>query len=148
MLMDDIRARTLTGEISVYPFHYSAQFPLATFVVGATLTANVNINNDADFIIRYSSVTAYSAPGVFVPGPDVTVSLFDTGSGRNWQDVPQHIANVLGTGQLPFIWPEPAKIAGGSVLQVTATNLGPAGMLMYITFSGLKCYYNKGFNRG
>lgn len=147
MLMDKLRAAANAGQIELFPFSYSAIFPLATFIVGATLPVNVNINNEADFVIRQSMLTAYSAPGVFVPAPDLTVSLFDTGSGRNWQDQPQHVSNVLGTGQLPFLWPEPVRLTGGSVLTVTMTNLGPAAMLAYVTFSGMKIYLKPGYQR-
>lgn len=147
MLLRKLQELADCDQVELFPFHYSAIFPIATFLVGATIAVNVNINNEADFVIRQSQVTAWSAAGVLVPAPDVTVSLFDTGSGRNWQDQPQHIANVLGTGQLPFLWPEAVKLAGGSVLTVSATNIGPAAMLMYVTFSGMKVYLRSGYNR-
>ena len=148
MLMDELRGLSLAGDIKVYPFHYSVEFPIALLLAGATIPLPVVINNDADFVIRQSQLTAYSAAGVFAPAPDLVVTLFDSGSGRNWQDQPQHVRNVLGSGELPFLWTEPAKLAGGSQLIVTLTNRDAIPFLVNITFSGLKVVYLAGYNRG
>lgn len=140
MLLDDIRMEERAGRVSLEPFKYSAQFPLATFVVNAIIPVNVQINADSDFIWRYTTWNAFSAAGVAVAVPDVTVTFFETGAGRNMQDQAVHLLSCAGTAQLPYVLPEPKRLQAASVLTVTATNLGPANMLMYLTFHGYKLF--------
>lgn len=147
MLLDDLRLQERAGRVLLDPFTYSAQFPLATFLVNATLAVNVQINSDSYFVWRYTAFAGFSAAGTPVAVPDVTVSFFETGAGRNLQDQALHLLTCTGTGQLPYVLPEPKKLEASSVLTVTATNLGPAAMLGYFTFSGFKVFDVKNYSR-
>jgi hypothetical protein len=147
MLLDDLLQASRAGKIELDPFTYSAQFPITTFIGGATVPINISINADSDFVIRYTNLAAWSAAGVPVVTPDYTLIFFDTGSGRNLQDQAIHVATVTGTGQLPFIWPEPKLIKGNSTLVVTLTNLTAIPALAYVTLSGFKVFYLANYNR-
>ncbi len=147
MLMDDVRAASMAGAIETFPFSYSANFPIAVLVVGAVLPVPIGIDNDSDFVVRQSMYSAWTAAGVLAPAPDLLVQFFDNASGRNWQNQPQHVMNVLGTGQLPFLWPEAALVKGGATLTVTISNIDAVAMLVRVTLSGVKIYSKSGYWR-
>jgi hypothetical protein len=148
MLLDDLLAASRSGKVEIDPFDYSAFFPIATFVGGATnIPINTPINADSDFVVRYVNIAAFSAVGVPVATPDYLVQFVDTGSGRNLQDNPQHVLNIMGTAQLPFIWPEPKLLKGNSVLQTLLTNRTIVAADVFITFCGFKVFYVQSFTR-
>lgn len=148
MLLDDLLAQSRGGRISMEPFTYSAVFPIALFVAGATVPININIQNDSDFIWRYTTLSAYTAANVPQVAPDYTVSFFDTGSGRNMQDQAIHVSCCTGTALLPYILPEPKRIAAASVLTVTLTNVvGGVAALVTVVLGGFKVFAVQTFNR-
>jgi len=147
MLLDDLLSKERAGLIQLQPFSYSAVFPLAVFVAGAVIPINININNDSDFVWRYTMLTAMSAAGVPVVVPDYSIQFFDTGSGRQFQDQPRHVLNCTGTAQLPYILPEPLRIAAASILVVTMTNIGGPAALAYVDLAGMKVFSLSGYVR-
>ena len=138
MLLDDLLAQSRAKRITLEPFSYSAIFPLAAFLGGVTLPININIQNDSDFIWRYTTLSAYTAANVPQVAPDYFISFFDTGSGRNLQDQAIHVSCCTGTAQLPYILPEPKKISAGSVLVVTLQNTGGVAALATVVLAGFK----------
>lgn len=140
MLLDEILTAERAGRIKLEPFNYSAQFPIAAFLAGATLAVNVAIQNDSDFVWRYTTLVSWSAAGVLVVAPDYTIAFNDTGAGRNMQDQAIHVNCITGNGQFPYILPEPRRLAAASVLIVTMTNVGGPAALAYVTLSGFKVY--------
>ncbi len=147
MLMDQILAESRAGRIQLDPFIYSIQFPVATFVVGATLSLNIPIQADSDFIIRYSTFAAYTGPGVLAPTPEYMLTLFDSGAGRTLQDQPLPILTMLGTAQLPYIWPEPRRLAASSNFNITLTNNDAAPADVWIAFGGFKIFTLQSYAR-
>lgn len=147
MLLDDLLQAARAGKVELDPFTYSAQFPIATFVGGATIPVNISINADSDFVLRYSNLASFSAAGTPVVTPDYTITLFDTGSGRNLQDQALHVSTVTGSGILPYIWPEPKLIKANSTLVVTLTNLTAVAALTYVSLIGFKVFYLSSYNR-
>ena len=147
MILDDIVAASRAKRVEVDYFAYSAQFPIAAFVGGAVVPINLPINNDSDFLIRYSAIASYSAVGVPVVNPDYLVTIFDTGSGRNLQDQALHVQTCMGSALLPYIFPEPKFVKAGSVLAVTLINRTPLAADVWITLSGFKVYYLANYNR-
>jgi len=141
MILDDIRQLCASGKFRLRTFTYDAVFPAATFVAGATITVNIQINNDADFLIRYTTLTAYTAAGVFAVNPDYLLSIVDLGSGLNLQDVGVHVQNCTGNGQWPYVWPEPYKVVAGSTVAVTLQNNAPTA-LCNVSFQGYKILPN------
>jgi hypothetical protein len=148
MLLDQILQQARAGEVDLQGFTYSAVFPIANFLAGATVTINVPINADSDFIWRYTIHSGWSAANTPVIAPDWTITFFDSGSGRNLQDQALHISCCSGTAQLPYVLPEPYRLASSSVLAVTMTNnaAGPA-CIAYVTFGGFKVYNLKSYSR-
>jgi hypothetical protein len=122
-------------QVSLIPFFYSTQFTGNAVAVGTTISQNINIQSDSDYVARYMTITVYSSPNivVFTGLAALTINLFDTGSGRTLFDNPQAIQNVVGGapgtaggsgGYAPFIFPEPWLVRAGGTIQVSLTNLG------------------------
>lgn len=141
MILDDIRQLCNSGKWRLRYSTYNAIFPIATFVAGATITVNVQINNDADFLIKWITLAAYTGAGIYSPNPDYLLAMTDLGSGLNLQDVAAHVNNVTGTGQWPYVLPEPYRIAAGSTLACSLQNNAPTANA-YLTFHGFKILPN------
>jgi len=141
MILDDIRQLTASKKYRLRAFTYSAQFPIATFLAGQTLTVNIQINNDADFLIRQTTFAAYTAGGVVANNPDYYLTIVDLGSGLNLQDIGVHVSNCTGDGMWPYIWPEPYRVPAGSTIACTLQNIAPTA-LANLSFQGYKILPN------
>jgi hypothetical protein len=138
--MQDLAIQYQSGAIKVFQFFYNAIFPITQLLANTAITIPIQIQADSDFVVRKSMVMAFSAPGVPIPNPDFLISMYDTGSGKNWQDVPFTVNNSMGTAQLPFLWPEPQRVSANSTINVTLTNNLAIAALAYVTLSGMKVY--------
>ena len=134
-LMETLYNMERNKQVSLIPFFYSTQFTGNAVAVGTTISQNINIQSDSDYVARYMTITVYSSPNivVFTGLAALTINLFDTGSGRTLFDNPQAIQNVVGGapgtaggsgGYAPFIFPEPWLVRAGGTIQVSLTNLG------------------------
>lgn len=143
MLLDDLYALQRARKAEMDPFTYSV--PALAVAALATVPANTSVQADSDFVIRYVNLTAFDAAGNFVPNPNITLSLFDSGSGRNFQDNPILAGNYAGGrsngGALPFIWPEPKLVSGSSVVVSTITNRSAIALVVDVAFVGSKVFY-------
>jgi hypothetical protein len=113
--------------------------PLATDVQRVTLDV------DADFLIitAVGDVRDNANPATLVANPGIMVSLAQSQSGRQLQNIPIQWNNLLGTAQFNAPWPAPKQLAGGTTISVTQTSLVPlAGMTLRsrITFWGYKVF--------
>ena len=120
-LLRDILSPALRAhQIWVDTFYYSANWDLGASAIN--VPAQIQIDADADFVIMYSILSAYSAPGTLIAKPDYKITFMDTGSGRNFQNLPVAVANVFGSAELPFSWPEPKMLTAASTLNLQLTN--------------------------
>ena len=119
----------------------------ANAIASGTVSAPVNtpILADASFLwtaTTYLANTANAAQtfGTFVY-PNVSVLIVDTGSGRQFMDLPVPIPELAGNGQYPYMLALPRLIAPNSVIQCTYTNFdAAAGYNIYMAFHGFKIY--------
>jgi hypothetical protein len=139
----DIAQGSRRIELDMYT--YSTVFN--TLGAAATVTQQIAITADSDFVLDALCLVSYSAAGVLIPNPDYTVALVDTGSGRALQDQNIHVNNITGTGQLPYWLPEPKLFKGSASIGVTLTNNTPVAAVVSIAFIGRKVFYLQGFNR-
>lgn len=128
-------------------FTYNAIFPIAAFVGAATITIQIPITSDSDFVLDCLNLVSYTAVGVLNPNPDYQIFLVDSGSGRNLMDVPVHVNNYSGTGQLPFYLPEPKLFKGAATIGVTLVNNTAVAAKVDVSFIGRKIFYIGQFNR-
>ena len=122
-------------------FNYSVEF--LALVHATTVTNNITIQADADFIIAKTMMDARTAAAsTNQPTPYGTVLLIDTGSGRQLMDIPCALTVYFGNAQNPYILPQAKRIAAASTLQVQVTNKESATDYdLRLTFSGFKQYF-------
>lgn len=151
-LLEDLYAKQRARELEMDHFIYTAVF--GAIAAGGTVPQNTSIQADSDFVIRYINITAHpTGPIVSTVVPELLISLFDSGSGRNLQDNPVHIANFCGGmpnvgGSLPGILPEPKLISGSAVLTTTLQNIGTVAFVRVdVSFVGEKVFYFRRFAR-
>jgi hypothetical protein len=111
------------ASIVKYPFSYTAVFNTAAGnnlpQAGAAVTVNVQIDAGSPFLIVSQSYwsnsdnTASTRSGNVVP--NIVVLLTDTGSNRQLMDVPQPVDAIFGSGQFPFMLPEPKLMQARAV---------------------------------
>jgi hypothetical protein len=145
MILDDIGRAQRLKKVEADHFIYTATWN--TLGANAVTPVNVPIQNDSDFIIRWLALCAYTAAGTALANPDYLVTIFDTGSGRQFQDQMVHVSNTFGTAQWPFVLPEPKLVKGGSVIQVTLTNNTAVAARVDVALIGFKLFYLAGFTR-
>ena len=147
MLKDDIQAQSRNGQIKVESYMYTAVYN--TLAAGPAVQTNININisNDSDFVILASTLVSYTAGGVLLVAPDYSLLLLDTSSGRLLMDQPTHVGNITGTGQWPFVYPEPYLLKGGGTLSCLMINNTAVAALVNLTFIGYKVFYGQKYSR-
>lgn len=148
-LMEDLYARQRARQVEILPFFYSTSFQNNAVAAGVTVTQTIGIQSDSHFVDRYLQLTAYTTGLVVATAtPPLLIQLFDTASGRTVFDNPQPIQNVcggaasgVGTGNMPFILPEPWLIRAGGQVQVTIVSLAAGNFVRVdVTLAGFKVY--------
>ena len=105
----------------------------------------INIEADSDFILQKFAWQADVAAAAYTdstrPWPNVTIQLVDSGSGRQLMQNPIPVTSFMGTGELPFILPNPRKFLRNSTIQVAFTNFDAAVTYnIRLAFIGYKIY--------
>lgn len=139
--------------IQPIPYSYSAVYQVAG---GANALAagvvnvpfSINIQADADFLILNQTYDANTANAARNAGtiviPNIDVLLIDTGSGYQLMDQAVPVNTIFGTGEFPYVLPQPKLMPAKSTLQVLVSNFdAAAGYNLQLVFSGVKLYaYN------
>lgn len=148
-LIAELQALMQATRIVKFPFTYSAQFYTAggnnNLAAGANLTVNVQIDAGAPFLIvsqSYYANTANAAQTVSTAvQPNIIVLMTDTGSNRQLMDQAVPVSTIFGSGEFPYVLPEPKLMQANSQLSVQATNRDAAvGYNLYLAFNGYKLY--------
>ncbi len=126
-------------------FTYSTSFSNANLTAGNTVTNNLAIQADADFIILAQTFEAdVAAAGQTFSSatyPLVNVLLTDTGSGRQLMNQAVPVPSIFGNGQFPFVLPQPKKLDARSNLAVAVTNRDAAQAYnLTLNFIGAKLF--------
>lgn len=112
---------------------------------GTSSNDTIQIEADSDFILQKLAQHTTLADATYVssatPIPNISLLITDTGSGRQMMNNPIPIPSFFGSGQLPFILPNPRKIAKNSVLNIAYTNFDAAQTYsVRLAFIGYKIY--------
>lgn len=115
--------------------------------VGGNTTDTIQIQADADFILQKLTYQADQAGATQTISttvvPNVDVQVTDTGSNRQLFFEPIPIPAIFGSGQLPFIVPNPRLFRKTSVIQVNFTSREAAiTPNIRLAFIGYKFYSN------
>lgn len=102
---------------------------------------DIQIDANADFLI-VAGVRTFrdTATKAIIADPAATVTMTDSGSGRQLQNEAVDIENLFGTAQLPATWPFPKLIAASATLTVNVFNLIATAADVRISFLGFKIF--------
>lgn len=118
---------------------------VVAIATGASVNDVINIEADSDFILQKLTYSADLAGVAQLEStrivPNVTVQITDTGSGRQLMQNPIPIPSFFGSGELPFILPNPRLFMRNSTLQVAFTSFEAAATPdIELAFIGYKIY--------
>jgi hypothetical protein len=106
-------------------FAYSTGVLALAATVGATVTSNIVVQADSDFVaekfIYFADVGATLTSSTAVV-PLAQIMITDTGSGRQLLNTPVNLDTIAGSGALPYILSRPKLFDANSVVQITLTN--------------------------
>lgn len=123
----------------VYGFRW---LPLAA---GDTEAQSVTTNADADFLICAINGFVVQTDESTVPAHGFQlISIEDDGSGRAFQNQPQHWNNIIGVGTLPGYLPFPKLIPRASTVTVTLQNLVQTDYNIRLSLIGFKIFGGMG----
>ena len=110
--------------------------------VGGTVTVNVTVSQDADFVWVETAATFFANDHTtVVANPAITILVTDTSSGRTLSNVADQISNFAGTASLPMLHPWPQVVMRGATLQTTLTNLDAGNQReVRLSYIGYKVY--------
>lgn len=124
-------------------FIYEVDF--SALASGASQTNSFTIQQEADFLLTKITLQADIAAAGQTEStrviPLATIMINDTGSGRNLMSSAVPLANIFGTGGLPFILPRQRLFVASSVVNITLTNFGAANTYnIRLSFIGEKAF--------
>lgn len=120
------------------PFAYNVEFN--TLGSDATATRNFAVEASVDFVIRYTMQQTETG-GAVVAIPRVLAQLRDPGAGRTLMNAPTALGNIFGSGQRPFIWPEPRVVKGGGNFASILTDFSSAANRINLCYAGFKIFW-------
>jgi hypothetical protein len=127
-------------------FTYQEDFTGANQVVsGGSVTGNINIQADSDFVLQkltyYADIAAAAQTANTRVIPNATIVITDTGSGRQLMESAVPIPSLFGTGQLPFILPTPRLFQARSTINLIVANFDAVeDYNIRVSFIGYKLY--------
>jgi hypothetical protein len=115
-----------------------------TLAASTSATGNINIQADSDFAWKKATYFADLAVAVqtaatrVIPIADILIT--DTGSGRQLMNEAVPINNLFGTGEIPFILPNPKVFRARSTLNIQVTNRAASEYTLKLSFIGAKMF--------
>lgn len=140
---------TLLGLLSLLPpnyrwtmkrfYGYPTEFlPLTA---STTLTNQIGIQADSDFIITYATCIVTDTTNLIqLPFIPQLVQLQDAAAGSNFFLIPEHAMNVYGDATQPGIFAVPYVMRASSTLSVQHQNLEATNRNVRIAFQGFKSW--------
>lgn len=127
-------------------FIYSTGRPAAAIAPAATVTLNIPIQADADFLIEKLSFNADIAGATQTEStrllPNVHVQLTNTNSGRALFSSQFPLTGLFGSGELPMILPRQYLLPASSTLQIQLVSFEAAiSPFITLNFIGRKLYW-------
>lgn len=125
---------------------YSYSLIFDSIASGATATDSFNIEANSDFIWTKATYFATAVPIVSTTNatrvvPNITIELIDTGSAYQLFAEPQPIANVFGTGRVPFLVQPAYRFAKNATLRGVIVNFDSAATYsLRLSFVGYRNY--------
>jgi hypothetical protein len=125
---------------------FSYGLNLATIAAGVPATNTVTMDADSDFLWQkfcfFTDIAGAAQTESTLVIPLATITITDTGSGRQIMNVPIPLNAIAGRGALPFILPMPKIFPARATVSATVANFSAA--TTYVTprlvFIGTKLF--------
>lgn len=136
-----VRAPSLADKYVAKDFFTYGIAITSSLAPAAQAPANFTLNADSDFLWQKASIASVTG-GFLDQLPNLTILITDTATGRQLSNVALPVANSFGSGQLPFILPQPKVFQARSSVQVTVVNIDGATTYtsIYLSFIGTKLF--------
>lgn len=109
-------------------FIYAADF--TGLASGSSQTQTINIQADSDFVVQKLTFAANVANAGQTDSsrviPLCSLLITDTGSGRQLSNIPIDLSTLFGTGEIPFILPQPKVFVARSNISLQLANYDAA----------------------
>lgn len=125
-------------QVNYEPFTQVIEF--LPILAGTTDQQSFTVDADADFVICQTTVSAFTTAGASVNNPNSVCELKNESTGRLYQSVAQHVQNLFGTGERPFLWYCPEVLASRTTISLLLTNLSVNDMNLRFSFIGVKAF--------
>ncbi len=116
----------------------SDTYPLVTLAaVGSQAISTFSVTQDSDFYAQRMGITSGNAgAGAF----DFTLQLLYNSSDRRWSSRQNggHVLAYQGTGQRPFVFPQPLYVPRNSQLSVSITQIAATANTVFVDLIGRK----------
>ena len=131
------------AEIARDFFIYGANF--LALAPATTATQSISIQADSDFVVQKLTYHADIAGAAQTDSsqiiPNATVIITDTGSGRQLMNQAINLTDFFGTGQSPFILPQPKIFRANTLISITVVSYEAAETLnLRLSFIGVKSF--------
>lgn len=124
---------------------FSYELDFASLASGTSNSDSFNIQADSDFVMQklayFADIAAAGQTNSSRVVPLISLTITDTGSGRQLMSSATPIPSIFGTGELPFILPTPRLFQARSNVAVTVQNFDAANTYnLKLSFIGYKRY--------
>ena len=102
-----------------------------------TLAATIGVTAQTSIVLPSDTFMVVEVCGKATDGDNLTVK-WELSEGEILMESPVVFNTVVGTGQLPFVLPEPFDLAPKSVVRIYFTNLVATAQTIDLTFIGKK----------
>lgn len=142
--LSQLSDRQLTEIFGVRDF-YTYGLTFAALANGATATGQFTIEADSNFLWQYGAFFADIAAAAVTSGaliiPLVTVTIQDSGSGRQLMNSAVPVPSLFGNGNLPFLLPTPRFFRAQTTVSVNVANFSAASTYnLRLAFIGTKFF--------
>jgi hypothetical protein len=126
-------------------YSYTVLVPTASFAAAATYQATISVEADSYFYANALSYCADIAAAALTESTNViplaTLTILDTGSGRQLMAQPVALGAIAGDGKRPYRLPKPRRFAPTSQIILTFVNYSAATAYnIRFTIHGFKVY--------
>lgn len=124
---------------------YTYEIDFLGLVAAEQRNGQIQIQADSDFLweraVMFADIAGAAQTIDSQVVPLVTVLVTNVGSGRQLMQVQIPVFSVFGTGQLPFVLPEPSVFKARSSINVAVTNFSAATEYnLRLSFIGTKIF--------
>lgn len=126
---------------TIQAFVYNMVFPNVAAAAATVATAQLQIQNDSDFLIVEQSFSVNDTVTTLDVASSPLIQLTDQGSGQTMFNVAMPALNIFGTAQLPLMLPVPRLLSKNSTLTGSLTTRTTANISTYtFSFIGFKIW--------